>query len=197
MRIDNVQSSKPKMLAVIQGLQYDKMSITEFIGQILQDPSYSSHPLVTDLHSNGVKICDLLCKTTPLPSSMCNKPPVVTLWALVTSMEYFQKELHDLMHTVTDWHFSATHATAQKIEDFKIEIWRNQSRDMHCRFGAGGQNKSGIQKVRVFPMPVPAIEMTFFSPLNGLHHLYLPETWMDCIVRFRISESGVERVATK
>jgi hypothetical protein len=30
-------------------------------------------------------------------------------------------QLSDFMQTATDWCFSATHATAQKIEDFKIE----------------------------------------------------------------------------
>jgi len=40
------------MLAVIQALQYNNPSITVFLGQILQDPSYN-------LHSNGAKVCDV------------------------------------------------------------------------------------------------------------------------------------------
>ena len=34
---------------VIQALQYNNLSITVFLGQILQDPS--------NLHSNGAKVC--------------------------------------------------------------------------------------------------------------------------------------------
>jgi hypothetical protein len=108
------------MLAVIQGLESDKISITEFLCQILRDPSYNNHPLVNDLLLNGAKICDLIHNTTPPPPSQ-NEPSVVTTWAINTSIEYFQKELRDFMQTATDWRFSATHATAQKIEDFKIE----------------------------------------------------------------------------
>ena len=109
------------MLAVIQVLQYENLSITEFLGQILQDPSYMNHPLVTDLHSNGSKICDMILKTTPLSSTLDEGPSAVKSWALNTSLKYFEKELDNLMHTATDWRFSASHATAQRIEDFKIE----------------------------------------------------------------------------
>jgi len=86
------------MLAVIQGLQSEKISITEFLGQILQDPSYSNHPLVIDLHLDGVKICDLIHNTTP-PSPLQNGSSVVISWTINTSIKYFQKELCDFMHT--------------------------------------------------------------------------------------------------
>ena len=63
----------------------------------------------------------MILKMTPLSSTLDEGPSAVKSWALNTSLKYFEKELDNLMRTATDWRFSASHATAQRIEDFKIE----------------------------------------------------------------------------
>ena len=85
---------------------YSILSLTKYRGHI-------------DLCLNSDKICRLL-KNTDVLSSQEDQTLFLT-WAFTVIRGSYKKEIQDLIRNSNEWWFSAAHASAEQISDFKIE----------------------------------------------------------------------------
>lgn len=106
------QTSVQHVLDLLQSLN---LTPTNLILCLLEDPAYIRHPAVHDLlrHSNT-----LMTAFVQQPRTS----DTAISWAHNVMKEHYSESIHYLASNRDNgWHFGALHASAQKLQDFRIE----------------------------------------------------------------------------
>ena len=117
----------PRVLSVFRS---QNISISEFILHLVSDTAYSDDPLVVDLISSSSKICEALVTYKSKHNQDSDPHSSVLDWAFKLVGEKYRREIKELVHVENGWQFNAAHASAKKIEGFKIEEMAAQMEEM-------------------------------------------------------------------
>jgi hypothetical protein len=105
--------SKTQFENVLEKLQSYSSSPFEFIITLLESTDYMDHDVLHDIHQNVDRILNNFARN---PS--CS--PKAIHWAHETMMRTYSEQIRALVQKSTGLHFSAKHATTQKLKEFDI-----------------------------------------------------------------------------
>ena len=103
-----------KVSAILQFMSDSGTTISEFLGYIFEDRDFDNHPALQDIKDNIKGILSSLFdhRTLHYP---------VLQWALMVVNRDHARSIQNLTRTSEGWHFSASNASANQIQDFQLE----------------------------------------------------------------------------
>ena len=103
-----------KVSAILQFMSDSGTTISEFLSYILEDQDFDNHPALQDIKDNIKAILSSLFDHRTL------RYPVLQ-WALMVVNCDHARSIQNLTRTSEGWHFSASNASADQIQDFQLE----------------------------------------------------------------------------
>ena len=104
----------PKVSAILQVMLDSGTTISEFLSHIFEDREFDNHPTMQDIEDNIKAVLSTLFDHHAL------RYPVLQ-WALMVTNGDHAKSIRALTRTSQGWHFSASNASADQIQDFELE----------------------------------------------------------------------------
>jgi hypothetical protein len=100
------------MDSILHAFESTGITPSAFLINLMTQTKYKNHTFINDLSSNATDLCSRL--------KMVNGSAVTT-WAVKVTRESYGSELQSLISESPEWRFSALHASARKVEEFKID----------------------------------------------------------------------------
>ncbi|KAF8152227.1 hypothetical protein B0H34DRAFT_821021 [Crassisporium funariophilum] len=103
-------------------------TISNVLMELLSDTKYQSHPMVTDLCAHADQLCAVLQFASTTASWGKNQDN--GQWAFNYVKRKYKDEIRKLVVDIPEFKFSAVHASAEQIDEFKVDEMADKIKDV-------------------------------------------------------------------